>query len=355
MYSREQRLPLIAVCAGGIFFLSVFGATIFTKTTSQKLGPAAFGATVHTTRTINKIGSSAAGDTNQITVTMYAEGRYDTIREYDTLFDTSWTYDTLYDTAYTFDTLYDTAYTYDTLYDTTWAYDTLYDTTLTYDTLYDTTRKPIDVVLGMDLSTSMSWVDSTLDPQKRPRIVWTKLAALHFLDSLKPGDRVAVMGWTAVGNPNITDTSNNRRYFHKWCDFTTDFNNVRSFIRDSLFIDSTRRIVDTVEGQILVVRDNIPNATFTSTPLRISSVITASHLSNVGRSDATRAIIMLTDGSNNDLLAQSVPVGLLDSLKRTKDQRYYAIGFVAGDTTELRTLTNAGGGTYYHASNLSAP
>ncbi len=323
MFSRQQRLPLIAVCAGGILFLSVFGATIYTSRTAQKMGSAAaFGATIYTNRTIEKIASSAAGDTDKVTVTMYAEGKYDTIREYDTL------------------------------YDTTWAYDTTYDTTLTYDTLYDTTRKPIDVVLGMDLSTSMAGVDSTIDPEKRPRIVWTKLAALHFLDSLKPGDRVAVMGWTAVNTPNITDTSNNRRYFHKWCDFTTDFNIVRSFIRDSIFIDNTQRIVDTVDGQVLVVRDNIPNATFTSTPMHISTVITASHLSDVGRPAATRAVIMLTDGINNDGLAQSVPAGLLDSLKRTKDQRFYAIGFVAGDTAELRTLTSAGGGTYYNAANL---
>jgi hypothetical protein len=317
MFSWQQRLPLKCVFAAGILVQSVFGATIFTN------------------RTIAKIGSSTGGDTDQVTVTMYAEGKYDT----------TWKVDTAYDTIWTYDTLYDTTRTYITHYDTTW----------TYDTLYDTTRKPIDVVLGLDLSTSMGGVDSAIDPQKRPRIVWTKLAALHFLDSLKPGDRVAVMGWSAVTAPapNITDTSNNGRYFHKWCDFTTDFNLVRAFIRDSIFIDSTKRVVDTVEGQILVVRDNIPNGTFTSTPLRISTVVIASHLSNVGRPEATRAAIMLTDGINNDLLARSVPVALLDSLKRTKGQRFYAIGFVSGDTAELRALTSAGGGTYYSASNLS--
>jgi Mg-chelatase subunit ChlD len=344
MYSWQRRLLLTCVYVAGTFFLSSFGATIFTNTKTEKLGPAAFGATVFTNRTIEKVGTSAAGDTDKVTVTMYAEGKYDTLREYDTLYDTAYTYDTLFDTAYTYDTLYDTAYTYDTLY----------DTAVTYDTLYDTTRKPIDVVLGLDLSTSMAGIDSTIDPQKRTRIVWTKLAALHFLDSLKPGDRVAVMGWTSAANgTNIADTSNNRRYFHKWCDFTTDFNIVRSFIRDSIFIDNTQRVVDTVEGQILVVQDNIPNATFMYTPLRISTVVTAKHLSGLGRPEATRAVIMLTDGSNNDNLAQSVPVALLDSLHRTKGQLYYAIGFVAGDTAELRTLTSAGGGTYYHASNLS--
>jgi Mg-chelatase subunit ChlD len=227
-----------------------------------------------------------------------------------------------------------------------------YDTTWAIDTVYDTTRIPLDIVLAIDLSTSMSWIDSTVDPLKRPRIVWTKLAALHFLDSLKSGDRVSVMGWTAAGTPSgLADTANASRYFHKWCDFTTDFTNVKAFIRDSLFIDSTRRITGTYDGEALVVRDNIPNATFTSTPMRISTCVTADHLSRVGRPAATRAVIMLTDGENNDGLAQSVPVALLDSLYRTKAQQFHAIGFIAGDTTELRALTNAGGGDYYNAAN----
>jgi len=227
-----------------------------------------------------------------------------------------------------------------------------YDTVWAVDTAYDTNRVPIDVVLALDLSTSMSWVDSTIDSTKRARIVWTKLAALHFLDSLKTGDRVAVMGWTAVGTPaGLADTANPLRYFHKWCEFTAGFDGVRTFIRDSIFIDSTVRIVDTCESQVLVVRDNIPGAFFTSTPMHISTVVTAKHLSYAGRQEATRAVIMLTDGVNNDLLSQSVPIALLDSLYRIKAQRFFAIGFIAGDTAELRALTNAGGGACYNAAN----
>ena len=259
--------------------------------------------TIHTSRKIDTLGSGGphGPDTLGVTLRYFAEGTYDTI----------------------------------------WA----------ADTTYDTNRVPIDVVLALDLSTSMSWVDSTIDSTKRARIVWTKLAALHFLDSLKTGDRVAVMGWTAVGTPaGLADTAYPLRYFHKWCEFTAGFNGVRSFIRDSIFIDSTVRIVDTCESQVLVVRDNIPGAFFTSTPMHISTVVTAKHLSSAGRLAATRAVIMLTDGVNNDQLAQSVPVSLLDSLYRTKAQRFFAIGFIAGDTAGLRALTNAGGGACYNAA-----
>ncbi|MGA2506795.1 MAG: VWA domain-containing protein [Chitinispirillaceae bacterium] len=227
-----------------------------------------------------------------------------------------------------------------------------YDTVWEIDTVYDTSRVPLDIVLAIDLSTSMAGIDSAVDSTKRPRIVWAKLAALHFLDSLKSGDRVAVMGWTAAGTPSgLSDTANPARYFHKWCDFTPDFSNVRAFLRDSLFIDSTKRILDTCEGQILVVRDNIPNGTFTTTPLRISTVVAADHLSLAGRPAVTRTVIMLTDGINNDGLARSVPVAVLDSLRRTQGQQFNAIGFISGDTAELHALTNAGGGYCYNAAN----
>jgi Mg-chelatase subunit ChlD len=227
-----------------------------------------------------------------------------------------------------------------------------YDTVWSVDTAYDTTRIPLDIVLAIDLSTSMAGVDSSVDSANRARIVWAKLAALHFLDSLKPGDRVSVMGWTSVSTTvGIADTANQARYFHKWCEFTSDFGRTGSFIRDSIFIDLTQRIIDTCDGQILVVRDNIPNGSFSYTPLRISSVVTAKHLSYAGRPGATRAVIMLTDGENNDQLAQSVPVALLDSLYQTQNQRFFTIGFMEGNTAELLALANAGGGTCFNAAN----
>jgi Mg-chelatase subunit ChlD len=175
---------------------------------------------------------------------------------------------------------------------------------------------------------------------------------MKFLDSLKSGDRVAVMGWTAVGTPaGLADTATITTYFQKWAPFSSDFQSARSFIRDSLFIDSTRRIVSTCNGQTLVIRDNIPNGQFTSTPMRISSVVAAKHLSALGRHEATKAVIMLTDGENNDGLARSVAVNFLDSLKKNNYQQFHAIGFISGDTSELRALTSAGGGSYYNAAN----
>lgn len=227
-----------------------------------------------------------------------------------------------------------------------------FDTLTRTDTIYDTGRVPIDVVLSLDLSTSMSWVDSLVDPLRRPRVVWAKHAALGFLDSLKPGDRVAIMGWTASGSnpPTLADTANTARYYRKWSRFTGNFDSARAFIRDSLFIDSTVRIVDTCEGVPLVVRDNIPGAVFTSTPLRISSILAARRLSEQGRSGANRAVIMLTDGENNDGVAQALPRTVIDSLHRKNGQQFHTIGFVTGDTAELRALAGAGNGAFCNAA-----
>lgn len=261
--------------------------------------------TIHPSRVVDTLGRNASGkgsDTLGVTLRYFAEGTYDTIRQIDTL--------------------------------------------------YDTMRIPLDIVLSLDLSTSMALIDSVTDSDRRARVVWAKLAALSFLDSLKAGDRVSVMGWTAVGNPSsLADTANTSRYYQKWLAFTANFDSVRAFLRDSLYIDSTRRIADTCEGQILVVRNSIPNGTFTNTPMRISGVVAAKRLSQYGRSSANRAVIMLTDGENNDGLARSVATSCLDSLRQLSGQQFHAIGFVSGDTAELRALTTAGGGNCYNAVN----
>jgi Mg-chelatase subunit ChlD len=271
--------------------------------------PASIGAsvTVHASRVVDTLGRNISGkgpDTLGVTLRYFAEGSYDTLRQIDTL--------------------------------------------------YDTSRVPLDIVLSLDLSTSMALTDTDADGggTKAPRVVWAKLAALGFLDSLKTGDRVSVMGWTAVGNPaGLADTANTSRYYQKWLLFSANFDSVRAFIRDSLFIDSTKWITGTYEGQILTVRNNIPNGQFTSTPMRISSVVAAQRLSRYGRGSAKRAVIMLTDGENNDGLARSVATACLDSLRRTQGQQFHAIGFVSGDTAELRALTVAGGGNCYNAVN----
>lgn len=227
-----------------------------------------------------------------------------------------------------------------------------FDTLWKHDTIFDTTRLPIDVVLSFDLSTSMAGSDAAIDPLKRPRVVWTKCAALGFLDSLKPGDRVAIMGWTSAGSPppGLADTANTARYFRKWSPFFSNFDSARTFIRDSLFIDSTVRIVDTCEGQKIVVRDNIPGGAFSTTPLRISSFLAARRLAEQGRRSAKRAVIMLTDGQNNDGIPLSVPVAAIDTLFHSQGQQFHTIGIISGDTTELRSLAAAGGGAFCNAA-----
>ncbi len=227
-----------------------------------------------------------------------------------------------------------------------------YDTTWQIDTTFDTTRTPLDILLAIDLSLSMSWIDSLGNTNQWPRLVWAKLAALNFLDSLTENDRVSVLGWTAVGTPSsLADTANSNRYYQKWLPFTSNFDSVRTFIFDSLFIDSTSRYLDTINGNQIVIRDKIPNGNFTSTPLRISSILSMSRLATYGRSNSIKALIMLTDGSNNDGLEKQNVITTIDSLYRNKKVQYFGIGFMSGDTTELGSLSQAGGGNYYNANS----
>lgn len=230
-----------------------------------------------------------------------------------------------------------------------------YDTVWQIDTIYDTTRLPLDIILAVDLSLSMSWIDSIANPDRWPRIAWAKLAALKFFDffdSLTAEDRLSVMGWTAAGTGStLPDTANTDRYYQKWLPFISDFDNIRAFIRDSLFIDSTGRYVDTFDGKTLVIRDNIPNGNFTSTPLRISSICAMQRLANFGRPDAIKALIMLTDGANNDGMDMTVTTGIIDSLTQAKETQFFGIGFMSGDTAELCSLSSAGGGSFYNATN----
>jgi Mg-chelatase subunit ChlD len=200
----------------------------------------------------------------------------------------------------------------------------------------------------------MSWIDSS-DTNQWPRIAWAKLAALKFFDifdSLAVDDRVSVMGWTSSGTPSsLADTANTSLYYQGWLSYTSDINIVRTFLCDSMFIDSTGRYVDTFDGITLVIRDNIPGANFTRTPLRISSMVAMQRLAQYSQPNSVKALIMLTDGSNNDDMDQSVALAFIDSLRDAKKLQYFGIGFMGGDTAELRLLSNAGGGNFYNATN----
>ncbi len=230
-----------------------------------------------------------------------------------------------------------------------------YDTLWQIDTSFDTSRLPLDIILAMDLSLSMSWIDSVDTISGWPRIAWSKLAALKFLDlfdTLTPDDRISVMGWTSAGVPSsLADTSNTSLYYQGWLPFTSGFSSVKEYICDSLYIDSTGRYVDTFDSIMMVIRDNIPNADFTRTPLRISSMVAMQRLATFGRQNAVKALIMLTDGENNDDMAQNMALTFIDSLSQAKKLQYFGIGFMGGDTAELHLLSSAGGGDFYNAAN----
>jgi hypothetical protein len=60
---------------------------------------------------------------------------------------------------------------------------------------------------------------------------------------------------------------------------------------------------------------------------------------------------MLTDGINNDAEALPSTAAFIDSLRRSAGLQMHTIGFVNGDTAELRTLALAGGGNFYNAKD----
>jgi Mg-chelatase subunit ChlD len=193
----------------------------------------------------------------------------------------------------------------------------------------DTVRSPVDVILAIDLSSSME----NLESNGLNRIQWSKIAALGFLDSLKPQDRVSVMGWTSSsgdGDVFFADTGNPNIYYQKWCNFTSNFKSAGSFINDSLYPN------DVMYGY---------------TPLRISSVLAMKHLNSFARAEANKVVIMLSDGGNNDGVARNTALAFLDSLRRTQGLQFHTIGFMDGDTFELHSLATAGGGNFYNAKN----
>jgi Mg-chelatase subunit ChlD len=208
---------------------------------------------------------------------------------------------------------------------------------------------PLDIVLSVDLSNSMDSAGSSVG---HSRIVWAKIAAIRFLDSLKTGDRVALQGWTASRSGAVmSDTAIPSRYYQKWSGFISDFNAARAFIRDSLFLDGTSRSTDTCQGLTLAVRDVIPLADFGYTPMHIAGIVAVSRLSALGRPAAKKAVIMLSDGVNNDAVPRATATASIDSLRRLKSLQFNTIGFMQGDTAELHSLAIAGSGNFYNAVN----
>lgn len=255
------------------------------------------GATIYANKTIQKLGSSATGDTSQVTVSMWARGRFDTL--------------------------------------------------FLYDTLYDTTRIPLTAVLAFDLSSSMNSTDGTT----RWRITWTQISALRFLDSLKQGDRVAIFGWTSNGGGLIlSDTSNAARYYGKWLYLTSDINKARAYIRDSLYLDGAARLTDTANGMTLVKQSQIPGGLFDHTPLHIAIIQGLKCLAN-DTAWGNKAVIMLTDGENNDSVPATLVTNTIDSIHRNDSIRLFTIGFNGGDTARLRSFARTGGGSFYNAAN----
>ncbi len=223
-----------------------------------------------------------------------------------------------------------------------------YDTTWRIDTAYDTSRTPLDIVLSIDLSNSMDSANGTA----HSRIVWAKAAALGFLDSLKAGDRVAILGWTSSSTGiGLSDTAKTSVYYQKWSGFLADFNSARAFIRDSIYLDASSRKTDTCDGQTLVVQNIISSGSFSYTPMHIAAIMAESRLSSLGRQQAKKVVIMLSDGENNDGVTRASTVAFLDSLKLSQKVQFHTIGFINGDTNELHALAIAGGGYFYNALN----
>ncbi|MBN2189015.1 MAG: VWA domain-containing protein [Chitinispirillaceae bacterium] len=220
----------------------------------------------------------------------------------------------------------------------------------------DTVRQPIDVLLAIDLSSSMANYDST----PRERISWAKIAALGFIDSLEAQDRVAVLGWTSIswGLPaTIADTADPAVFYQKWRPFTSALDSVHSFLRDSIFLDSMEYgsangpRCDTFADHPFTVWNQIPGGWFNYTPLHCTSILTMSRLSTYGRPGATKVVVLLTDGIDNDGVLHSYAIDHVDSLRRTQGLLMHTIGFVNGDTAELHELAAAGGGNFYNAKN----
>jgi Mg-chelatase subunit ChlD len=225
-----------------------------------------------------------------------------------------------------------------------------YDTLWKIDTSFDTSRVPVDIVLSIDLSGSMD----TATGFGHSRIIFAKVAALGFLDSLKTGDRVAILGWTRSNTGiGLSDSSKTSLFYQKWSGFLSDFNLARSFIRDSIFLEGASRTTDTCDGQTLVAHNIITSGQFGNTPMHIASVMAMSRLSALGRPQTKKVAIMLSDGENNDGVPHSTVTTFLDSLWRTQSLQFNTIGFMQGDTSELHSLATAGGGYFYNALSPS--
>jgi Mg-chelatase subunit ChlD len=226
-----------------------------------------------------------------------------------------------------------------------------YDTLWKIDTSFDTSRIPVDIVLSIDLSGSMD----TATGFGHSRIIFAKVAALGFLDSLKIGDRVAIFGWTCSNTGiGLTDSSKTSVFYQKWSGFLSDFDAARAFIRDSIFLQGASRLTDTCDGQTIVAHDIINSGRFGNTPMHIASVMAMSRLSALGRPQAKKVAIMVSDGENNDGVPRAVVAAFLDSLWRTQSLQFNTIGFMQGDTNELHSLATAGNGYFYNALSPSA-
>ncbi|MFC1585643.1 VWA domain-containing protein [Fibrobacterota bacterium] len=211
----------------------------------------------------------------------------------------------------------------------------------------DTLREPVDVLLAFDLSGSMNALDGT----SKWRITWTQMAALEFLDSLNTGDRIGILGWTADGdNTTLADTSNPAVFYNTWFDFSSDIAAARAFIRNELYLDGDARGTDSSGGEVLVRQEVIPSGVFDDTPLNISAILGLKYLAEHS-ANPNKALILLTDGENDDNLTLGFTQAFVDSVYSEHGISLYTVGFEDGDTTALKALAQSGRGQFFYAGN----
>ncbi|MFH1760879.1 MAG: hypothetical protein ABIA63_07240 [bacterium] len=201
---------------------------------------------------------------------------------------------------------------------------------------------PIDVVFACDLSGSMN---SRLSGSWR--LTWAQRSANYFIDSLRPVyDRVAILGWSADHDScRLSDTSTSE-YMMRWFNFSNDMAAAKNFVTDSLYIDNYNP--STEFGPTI----NYPGGSYAETPRNVSTVVALRYLEAYATAPS-RALILLTDGNNDDRVRHPFILNFADSIYRNFDIRTYMIAFGAPSNliTEITEIATAGGGKAYSSND----
>ncbi|MEW6215905.1 MAG: VWA domain-containing protein, partial [Nitrospirota bacterium] len=132
---------------------------------------------------------------------------------------------------------------------------------------------------------------------------------------------------------------------------SNNLDSAKGFVRESLFIDWDSRVVDTFMGDTLVKGKVIPDGDFWDTPLYVSTIVALRYI-EAKATNPKKALIMLTDGRNDDNVSLSFIENFVDSMYKDDSISLYNIGYEGGgEVAALTSIAQKGGGKYFDATS----